>query len=160
MFSRVLPWLLWPLVFVAYLAAMTLVAIYDAESVDRWLAVTTLVLILVLIGLEELLPYRRDWSIRGDKEKWRDIGHFLLYTNIGGTLAQIVFVAGSAALFARSGLNGGLGVWPTTARSSYSYSWSSRSATCWSTGPTVSCTTCDGCGRCMRFITRPSGSAR
>src|SRR5262245_54990616 len=114
MLSRVLPWVLWPSIFVAYLTVMTFVATYDA-ALDRWLALTTLTLIVVLIGLEELLPYRRDWSIRGDKEKWRDIGHFLLYTNVGATLAQIVFIAGSAALFSRMGLDGGLGLWPATA---------------------------------------------
>ena len=74
-----------------------------------------LALIVVLIGLEEILPYRRDWSIRGDREKWRDLGHFVLYNNIGAFLAQILFITGSTSLMSRLGLAGGLGLWPTTA---------------------------------------------
>jgi sterol desaturase/sphingolipid hydroxylase (fatty acid hydroxylase superfamily) len=115
MLNRMLPWLLWPLLFTAYVTTMSLVAIYDAESLDRWLSLAALTLIVLLIGLEELLPYRRDWSIRGDKERWRDIGHLLLYANVGAMLAQIVFISGSAALLAWAGLERGVGLWPTTA---------------------------------------------
>ena len=37
MARRVFAWLLWPLLFSAYVAAMDAVATYDAASLDRWL---------------------------------------------------------------------------------------------------------------------------
>ena len=55
MVRRVFAWLLWPLVFSAYVAAMVAVATYDAASLERWLGVAMLALIVVLIGLEEIL---------------------------------------------------------------------------------------------------------
>jgi sterol desaturase/sphingolipid hydroxylase (fatty acid hydroxylase superfamily) len=59
-----------------------------------------------------VLPYRQDWSIRGDREIWRDLGHSVLYTSIGGNLAQITFLAGFPWALSRLGLGGGLGLWP------------------------------------------------
>jgi sterol desaturase/sphingolipid hydroxylase (fatty acid hydroxylase superfamily) len=105
-------WALWPAFFLAYLAAMVTIAWSDPSSLPNWLGITSITLIVVLVGLEEVLPYRRDWSIRGDREIWRDIGHFLLYTNVGAIAAQVVFIAGTIALMARVGFAGGLGVWP------------------------------------------------
>ena len=113
--TRAFARLLWPLIFGTYVAAMIAVATFDADRLDRWLGPAALTLILVLVGLEELLPYRRDWSIRGDRDTWRDIGHSLLYTNVGAMLAQILFIGGSTALFAWAGFEGGLGWWPSAA---------------------------------------------
>ena len=41
-----------------------------------------------------------------------DIGHYVLYGNVGAIGAQILFITGSAALLSRLGLTGGLGIWP------------------------------------------------
>ncbi len=109
---HLIPWLLWPLFFVAYLVAMIAIAWSDPASLRNWLGPTTLVLIVALVGLEEVFPYRRDWSIRGDRDIWRDIGHFVLYTNIGAIAAQLVFLAGTTALMTRTALADGLGLWP------------------------------------------------
>ena len=44
------------------------------------------------------MPYRTDWKWRGDRDIWRDLGHFFLYGQIGGLAAQLVFLAGVASL--------------------------------------------------------------
>jgi hypothetical protein len=80
--QRLLEWALWPLLVVAWLTGMVWIAQSNPTSLGTWLGPASLTLILVLIALEEVLPYRRDWSIRGDREIWRDIGHSLLYTNV------------------------------------------------------------------------------
>ena len=41
-----------------------------------------------------------------------DIGHSILYTGLGGNIAQIVFLYGLALALSRLGLWGGLGIWP------------------------------------------------
>jgi len=66
----------------------------------------------VLLGLEQVLPYRQDWSIRGDREIWRDLGHSVLYTSLGGTVTQLAFLSGLPAAFSRLGIPAGLGLWP------------------------------------------------
>src|SRR5262249_28768592 len=82
--------------------------------VGRVMGLTTVGFLLVLLGLEQSLPYRSDWSIRGDREIWRDIGHSVLYTTIGGNVAQLVFLSGFAAVLSQLGLASGLGLWPVT----------------------------------------------
>ena len=47
---------------------------------------------------ELVMPYRTDWKWRGDRDIWRDLGHFFLYGQIGGLAAQLVFLAGVASL--------------------------------------------------------------
>jgi sterol desaturase/sphingolipid hydroxylase (fatty acid hydroxylase superfamily) len=56
--------------------------------------------------------HRPDWSIRGDREIGRDLGHSVLYTTIGGNVAQLMFLYGFASMLARLGLANGLGLWP------------------------------------------------
>jgi hypothetical protein len=76
------------------------------------MGLTTVGFLIALLGLEQALPYRQEWSIHGDREIWRDIGHSVLYTSLGGNLAQIVFLYGFASALSRLGLAGGLGIWP------------------------------------------------
>jgi sterol desaturase/sphingolipid hydroxylase (fatty acid hydroxylase superfamily) len=76
------------------------------------MAATTVACLLVLLGLEQVLPYRRDWSIRGDREIWRDLGHAVLYTSLGGNIAQLTVLSGLPAALGRLGFAGGLGLWP------------------------------------------------
>src|SRR5262245_29647827 len=73
---------------------------------------TTVAFLVALLGLEQLLPYRQEWSIRGDQEVWRDLGHAVLYTMLGGSAAQLTFLFGLPAVLPRLGFPGGLGVWP------------------------------------------------
>jgi sterol desaturase/sphingolipid hydroxylase (fatty acid hydroxylase superfamily) len=76
------------------------------------MGLTSIAFILVLVRLEHILPYRLDWSMRGDREIRRDIGHAVLYTAIGGNAAQIVYLDGFASVLSRLGLASGLGLWP------------------------------------------------
>jgi sterol desaturase/sphingolipid hydroxylase (fatty acid hydroxylase superfamily) len=84
----------------------------SAEALPGLLGLASLVLMAILVVLELVLPFRRDWSLRGDRDAWRDIAHFLLYTQLGGTLANLVFVVGAAGVMSRLGLDEGLGLWP------------------------------------------------
>jgi sterol desaturase/sphingolipid hydroxylase (fatty acid hydroxylase superfamily) len=114
MWQRVLAWTLWPLLVAAWITAAIVVArAAPAEALPGFLGAATLTLIVVLMAFEFVLPFRRDWSLRGDPEKWRDVAHYFVYTQLGGTTAQILFVVGAAAAMSRLGFDGGLGVWPT-----------------------------------------------
>jgi len=109
---RLLAWSLWPLCIAVPTSIVVVAGGSDPTSSVRAMGLTTVVLILVLLWLEQVLPYRPDWSIRGDREIWRDIGHAVLYSNIGGNVAQLVFLYGFASVLSRLGLVGGLGLWP------------------------------------------------
>lgn len=74
---------------------------------------TTVACLAVLLGLEQILPYRLGWSIRGDGEVWRDLGHAVLYTAVGGNAARLTFLYFLPSFLARVGFAGGLGLWPT-----------------------------------------------
>jgi len=109
---RVLAWSLWPLG-VALQAAVVAAAGWSApDSVGRAMGLTTIACLLVLLGLEQVLPYRKSWSIRGDRDIWRDLGHAVLYTSIGGNTAQIAFLTGLPWVMSRLGFPAGLGIWP------------------------------------------------
>lgn len=113
MLYRVVTWTLWPLLVAAWIAAAIAIGrSVTSEQLAPLLGLASLTLIVSLIALEFLLPFRRDWSLRGDREAWRDVGHNLIYTQVGGTTAQLLFLVGASALMSRIGLEGGLGVWP------------------------------------------------
>jgi len=82
------------------------------DSVGRTLGLTTVLFLLLLFGLEQVLPYRHDWSLRGDRDMWRDLGHAVLYTSIGGNAAQIVFLSGFLLGLSRLGFADGFRMWP------------------------------------------------
>lgn len=99
-----LAWSSWPLGLALQVAVIV---------VARWsMGATTVACLFVLLGLEQVLPYRRDWSIRGDRDVWRDLGHAVLYTTVGGNAAQLAFLYFLPSLLARVGFAGGLGLWP------------------------------------------------
>lgn len=112
MLRRLLASSLWPLGLVLQVSAIVLAGWSDPDSVGRAMGVTTVVVLLGLLTLEQLLPYRQDWSIRGDRETWRDLGHAVLYTSLGGTVAQIVVLSMFPAALSRLGFPDGLGIWP------------------------------------------------
>jgi hypothetical protein len=109
---RVLAWSLWPVALSVQIAAVVVAGSFSPESVGRTAGLTTVVVLLTLVEIEQVLPYRRDWSVRGDPDVWRDVAHAVLYAAIGGTAAQILFVYGLAAGLSRLGLPGGLAIWP------------------------------------------------
>src|SRR5215468_1844124 len=109
---RLLARSLWPLGLALQTSVVVVAGWSDPDSVRRAMGLTTVGFLLVLLALEQILPYRQEWSIRGDREIWRDIGHSVLYTSLGGNLAQILFLYGFASALSRLGLAGGLGIWP------------------------------------------------
>ena len=114
MWRKVLAWTLWPLFVAVWIfVAVVLGRSAPPDALPAFLGLASLTLILILLGLELVLPFRRDWSLRGDSEVWRDIGHYFVYTQVGGATAQLIFVVGAASLMAQLGFAGGLGVWPS-----------------------------------------------
>ena len=109
---RILAWSLWPLGLAVQTSVVVVAGWSDPHSVVSAMGLTSIALILVLVGLEHVLPYWPDWAMRGDRELWRDIGHAMLYTTIGGNVAQLVFLYGFASVLARFGRASGLGLWP------------------------------------------------
>lgn len=97
----ILSWSLWPLGVGSFLASIVYFA--DPNTPQSLMTVagrTTLVALVILLAIEFVLPYRADWRLRGDRDVWRDIGHFILYGPIGGTVAQVTFLVGLASLVA------------------------------------------------------------
>lgn len=112
MVRRVLAWSLWPLGLALQTSVVVVAGWSDPDSAARAMGPTTVAFLLVLFGFEQALPYRQDWSVRGDREMWRDIGHAVLYTSIGGNVTQLVFLSGLPSLLSALGFPGGLGIWP------------------------------------------------
>jgi hypothetical protein len=55
----------------------------------------------VLLAIEQGLPYRANWSVRGDSEVWRDLGHALAYAALAINVSRVLFLGVLAnALFA------------------------------------------------------------
>jgi sterol desaturase/sphingolipid hydroxylase (fatty acid hydroxylase superfamily) len=107
----VLSWTLWPLTVVGLLAWILFSG--DLGNPDALYGVMgrgVLVSLVVLMGLELLLPYRADWRWLGDRDLWRDIGHVFLYGLVGGALAQLVFLSGAKTLLQPLHWRG---IWPT-----------------------------------------------
>ena len=55
------------------------------------LALTTVLIILALLVIELLLPYRREWAFRSDPDIWRDIAHTAVYSQ-AITLSRLLFL--------------------------------------------------------------------
>ena len=110
--QRVLASSLWPLGLALQVSAVAVAGWADPDSVGRAMGATTVAFLIVLLGLEQILPYRRDWSVRGDREIWRDLGHSVLYISLGANLAQMVFLTGLTAALSCLRIPAGLGLWP------------------------------------------------
>jgi sterol desaturase/sphingolipid hydroxylase (fatty acid hydroxylase superfamily) len=70
-----------------------------------------LLALLALAAFELILPYRADWRFPRDEDLWRNIGHTILYGNIGGMAATFLVFAGIAPFVAELGFPS---VWPTS----------------------------------------------
>lgn len=74
---------LWPLGLALQVSVVGGAGWSEPDSTSRAMGATTVAFLVALLGLEQVLPYRREWSIRGDREVWRDLGHAVLYTTLG-----------------------------------------------------------------------------
>lgn len=99
MIRTILAWTLWPLGVVSVLASILFFAdLGSPRSIFEITGRTFLVALVVLLVIELVLPYRTDWKVRGDRDIWRDIGHSVLYGQVGALIASFVFIAGFAAI--------------------------------------------------------------
>jgi sterol desaturase/sphingolipid hydroxylase (fatty acid hydroxylase superfamily) len=99
MVRSVLSWTVWPLSVAVLVAALIGLADLDSPgSIYATMGRTALASTAVLLALELVLPYRTDWKWRGDRDLWRDIGHFALYAQLGGLGAQVLFLVWFAPL--------------------------------------------------------------
>ncbi len=111
MLRVVLSWAIWPLGVASFLASILYFAdLNDSQSIGNTTGRTFLVALVALLAIELLLPYRADWKLRGDRDLWRDLAHFILYSG-GQLLAQIIFILGFVTLVGTDWQ----GIWPVEA---------------------------------------------
>src|SRR5262245_40468426 len=79
MLKSIAEWAVWPVCLTANTAPVVAAAMFAPSLFPQAAAATTLVLLVVLLAVEQALPYRVEWSVRGDSEVWRDVGHTLAY---------------------------------------------------------------------------------
>jgi sterol desaturase/sphingolipid hydroxylase (fatty acid hydroxylase superfamily) len=102
MVRTVVSWMLWPLSIVLVLGAVFWLGdLSNPMSLYVTVGRVLLVALIALLILELVLPYRRDWRIIGDRDVLRDIAHILLYNQVGGVVAQIVFLGLLATALSR-----------------------------------------------------------
>jgi len=106
-------WALWPLSVTGYVAALLLFANpTDPGSLFGVMGRTAFVSTMILLALEVVVPFRKDWRWRGDRDWLRDIGHLALYGQVGGLLTQLLFLRGLAGVLEPLDLPT---VWPASA---------------------------------------------
>src|SRR5215510_5014535 len=92
MLKSIVEWSIWPLCLAANTAPSVAATMFAPQLFPQAAAATTLVLIFVLLAIEQALPYRADWSVRGDSEVWRDVGHALAYAALAINASRILFL--------------------------------------------------------------------
>jgi sterol desaturase/sphingolipid hydroxylase (fatty acid hydroxylase superfamily) len=112
MLRLALEWLTWPLCVVAHATPVIVTAYFAPQLVPQIASATTILLALVLMGVEQVAPHREDWSMRDDREIWRDIGHSLLYAALAVNMSRLLFLVVLARAVSAAGLADLFGVWP------------------------------------------------
>lgn len=102
----------WPLCLTANTAPVVAAAMFAPQALPQVAAATTVLLIFVLLAIEQLLPYRADWSVRGDRELWRDVGHTVVYAALAVNAARLLFLGVLAGVLSSLGLADLFGLWP------------------------------------------------
>lgn len=111
--TRVLQRTLWPFCIVANTAPIVATAVWFPQFLSAVSAGITVLLLLLLVHAEEGIPYRSDWSTRGDPELWRDMGHTLAYAGFAVNATRVLFLGALAGALGRLGLLNLFQVWPT-----------------------------------------------
>ncbi|MBE7418297.1 MAG: sterol desaturase family protein [Ideonella sp.] len=106
--------LAWPTIVAIHTAPIVWALVYWPSLVPQVATATTIAVMIGLVAVERLLPYRMDWSIRGDPEVWRDIAHTAAYA-VAINASRALFLVLLAGVMAQVGLHGVLGLWPKTA---------------------------------------------
>ncbi len=110
MLRSVFEWSIWPLCIAANTAPVVVAAILAPQLLSQTLTATALVLICVLLAIEQILPYRADWSVRGDSEVWRDVGHTFAYA-LAINVSRVLFLVVLAGAISSLGLADLFGIW-------------------------------------------------
>jgi len=112
MMKPLFQWSVWPLCLAANTAPVIAAAMYAPHALPQVAAATTVLLSCVLVMIEQFLPYRADWSVRGDSELWRDVGHTVVYAALAVNAARLLFLVVLAGVLSSLGLADLLGLWP------------------------------------------------
>jgi ornithine lipid hydroxylase len=105
--------LVWPLCLGVNATSILVVARWFPQIVSPVSAITTLILLALLVVLENRIPYRSDWTMRHDPDMWRDLGHSLAYAGLGVNASRVLFLGVLAQAMSRVGLVDVLRIWPT-----------------------------------------------
>src|SRR2546428_9431355 len=92
MLKMLFQWSVWPLCLAANAAPVVAAAMFAPQALPQVAAATTVLLIFVLLAIEQLLPYRADWSVRGDSEIWHDVCHTGLYAALAVNASHLIFL--------------------------------------------------------------------
>jgi sterol desaturase/sphingolipid hydroxylase (fatty acid hydroxylase superfamily) len=112
MIRTFLRWTLWPLGLATFLVGVAYFGdTGDGETTYVAASRTLAVVLLALVVFEFVLPYRIDWRFQRDRDVWRNIGHSMLYGNVGGIVATYLVFVGIAPLVAKLELPS---LWPTS----------------------------------------------
>src|SRR5262245_59343181 len=112
MLKTLFQWSVWPLCLVTNTAPVVAAAMFAPSALPQVAGATTVLLSFVLLAIEQVLPYRADWSIRGDREIWRDLGHAVVYAALAVTASRLLFLVVLAGMLPSCGLADLCGIWP------------------------------------------------
>src|SRR5262245_11562077 len=112
MIKTLFQWSVWPLCLAANTAPVVAAAMFAPQAFPQIAAATTVLLSCVLLVIEQLLPYRADWAVRGDKEVWRDVGHAVVYAALAVNAARLLFLVVLASALASLDLSYLCDIWP------------------------------------------------
>jgi sterol desaturase/sphingolipid hydroxylase (fatty acid hydroxylase superfamily) len=112
MLKTVLQWSIWPICLAAHTAPIVAASFFAPQLLSPVAAITTVVLIFALLGIEQRLSHRADWSVRGDSEVWRDVGHAIAYAALAINASRFLFLVVLASAISFIGLADVFGVWP------------------------------------------------
>lgn len=112
MTRRIVEAAIWPLCLIANTLPIAAAALLAPNAVSQVAAATTAVLLVVLLAIEQALPYRADWSVRGDRDVWRDLGHTFAYAALAMNATRFLFLVVLADAVAALHLTDFFGLWP------------------------------------------------
>jgi len=90
--ARAAGWLIWPACLIAHSGLVVVAALVAPAVLSPLAAATTVLLTVILIAVESWVPYRTDWSLRGDPEVRRDLGHAVMYAGLAVNTSRLVFL--------------------------------------------------------------------
>jgi len=110
--ARVARWLIWPAGLIAHSVLVIAAAVIAPAVLSPVAAATTVLLTVILLVVESWLPYRTDWSLRGDPEIWRDLGHAVMYAGLAVNTSRLLFLVLAPRVIAVVPFASAFRVWP------------------------------------------------